>query len=59
MLVVRRSALAVARSGRFYSQTAAQAEAGHEFLAQRAAVKEHAKGVYPVRYSVISIRLTR
>ncbi|BEI87085.1 hypothetical protein CcaverHIS002_0704310 [Cutaneotrichosporon cavernicola] len=42
-MIARRSALNVARSARFYS-TAAQEAAGKEFLAQRAAVKEHAKG---------------
>ncbi len=43
-MLARRSALTVARAGRFYST--ASAEAGNEFLAQRAAVKEHAKGAY-------------
>ncbi|KLT38836.1 putative cytochrome C oxidase subunit, partial [Cutaneotrichosporon oleaginosum] len=38
----RRSATTLARAGRYYST--ASAEAGNEFLAQRAAVKEHAKG---------------
>lgn len=46
-MLARRSALTVARAGRFYST--ASAEAGNEFLAQRAAVKEHAKGASSAR----------
>lgn len=42
-MLARRSVLTVARVGRAYS-TAANETLGNEFLAQRAAVKEHAKG---------------